>query len=541
MQFFLLFLTALFVTMVSVPMLMRMAQRLHFVDLPEPRKVHETPIPRVGGIGMVLGTLSATLLWLPPDATLRALYLGILVLSVFGILDDRLDLDYRLKFLGQFSAVLVVVGLGGLLVRHLDLGTPEDLPAWAAWTLTLLFLVGSTNAMNLSDGLDGLAAGLGALSLAAIIFLADLADGAAVVAVSLATLGAIFGFLRYNTHPAVVFMGDTGSQFLGFTTGTLAVLTTQKINTAVAGTLPLLILGLPVVDTLRVMGERLAHGVSPFRPDRRHFHHKLLSLGFDHYESVLIGYAIQALFVLLAVRLRYESDSLILGVWASLFAAIGLSYPLAMALRWRLRNLGKREASPLSRAVAVLLSQRWFQEAGFTLTLALTATLLLGGALLTRTVDPETGWSAALVLAFWGLVLPFRRWRPLGRRLGIYAAIIAVIYLIGTGGSVQAELVRAALVLTILLAGSVGLGMRFSRRDLGITPSDFLVLFILVAASALPLFANLNYALLAAEAAVLLYGVEYLLRRSPPRSPALLDGSAVLALALILVRGVGSP
>jgi UDP-GlcNAc:undecaprenyl-phosphate GlcNAc-1-phosphate transferase len=537
-QLFILFLTALFIAMVTVPLLMRLAERFRFVDLPDPRKVHTSAIPRVGGIGMVIGTVLTVALWLKIDPTLGTVLVGIGALSLFGIADDRHDLDYRWKFLGQFIAVLIVVVFGGLLIR--ELGPVGLLPGWIAYPLTILFLVGTTNAMNLSDGLDGLAAGLSVLSLAAIAYLAELAGGEAVIGIAIATIGAIFGFLRYNTHPAVVFMGDTGSQFLGFSAGVLAVMVTQDVNTAISAALPLLIMGLPVVDTLLVMGERIAAGTSPFRPDRRHFHHKLLALGFDHYESVLAIYSIQALFILLACFLRYESDLLILGVYLGLVAAIGLFYPVAQALRWRLRALSQKERSLVARSLDAIARRRWAERAGLVLTVALVAALLLGGGLVSAPVARESAVLAAAILAVWVLSLAVRLPSLAGvDRPALYAAVLLVIYLIGMNKAVQPELQQYADVLVVALAVVVGFGVRFSRSFFLLTPSDFLVLFILVAASTLPVFSAVNYARLAVEAAVVLYGVEFALRR-PGWSARLLRGAGMLALAGAAARGFGA-
>jgi UDP-GlcNAc:undecaprenyl-phosphate GlcNAc-1-phosphate transferase len=537
MQLLILFLTSLFIAMATVPLLMKLAGRLRFVDLPNERKVHTSAIPRVGGIGMVLGTLATLLLWLEADPTLRMVCLGVGLLSAFGIADDRLDLDYRLKFLGQFLAVMIVVGLGGVVVRRVELLGPGLLPGWFAYPLTVLFLMGTTNAMNLSDGLDGLAAGLSVLSLAAIAYLADLAGGETVIAVAVATIGSILGFLRYNTHPALVFMGDTGSQFLGFSAGVWAVLVTQEVNTAISGALPLLILGLPVVDTLLVMGGRIARRVSPFKPDRNHFHHKLLSLGFDHYEAVLAIYALQATFILLACLLRYESDAAILAIYLALFLAIGAFFPLAQGLRWRLRRLAQGKPSPLARVLESLARSPRLEQAAFHAVASALPLLLLAGSLAAPAVRADIGVSAAAVLVAWAVaVLSKARGLAVLERPALYLGVILVVYLVGIAGPERPALERHAQNLAMGLAAMVGLGSRLSRRYFSVTPSDFLVLFVLVAAASLPVFSGVNYARLAVWTAVALYGVEYVLRRREGPSRRLRAGG-MLALAVVAARG----
>jgi UDP-GlcNAc:undecaprenyl-phosphate GlcNAc-1-phosphate transferase len=541
MQVFVLFLTALFITMVTVPLLMKLAGRLRFVDAPGPRKVHTAVIPRVGGIGMVLGTVVAVTLWLEVDSTFRVIFLGIGVLSLFGIADDRCDLDYRLKFLGQIVAVLIVVVGGQVVIRRIGILGIEALPDWFAYPLTIVFVLGTTNAMNLSDGLDGLAAGLSVLSLACIAYLAEMADGEAVVAMAIATIGALFGFLRYNTHPAVVFMGDTGSQFLGFTAGVLSVLVTQEVNTVISGTLPLLILGLPVVDTLLVMGDRLSRGVSPFKPDRNHFHHKLLGLGFDHYEAVLAIYGLQAMFVLLAFFLRYEADAVVLAVYGLLFGGLAVFFPVVYGLRWRIRAkvsaMGGK--SPVARWVDYLIHSRRAERLVFIGVMAVLLTLFLAGSIATATVGRDIGFCAFGVLACWVLltVTPARA-VPI-ERLALYSCVVLNVFLIVTNGSLQPKLERGGSFLVIGLAVMVGLGVRLSRRYFSVTPSDFLVLFILLAAASLPMFSGVNYARLAVEAAVVLYGVEYVLRRLEGPS-LLLRAGGMLTLAVLTARGLGA-
>ncbi len=538
MILFMVFLTALFIAMVTVPVLMRLADRWNFVDVPNARKVHEQAIPKVGGIGMVLGTLIAVALWLELNPTLQILILGMLILSLFGMLDDRLDLDYRMKFLGQLIAVGIAVGPGGVVIGHFDFAT---LPDWIAYPLTVVFLVGTTNAINLSDGLDGLAAGLTVLSLACIAYLAGLADGRMVMGVAIAAIGAVIGFLRYNTHPAVVFMGDTGSQFLGFSAGLLAVVVTQEVNTAISATLPLLILGLPVVDTLLVMGERILRGGSPFRPDRRHFHHKLLALGFDQHESVLVIYALQAAFIVLAILLRYESDVLILVVYAAMFAVVGLFYPIALGLRWRLRALTEQGQTPLARIVDALVDRHWLERAAQPLAGGLLVVLLLGGSVFSGPVGHHAAWAGVWLLVVWLLsagIQRFRR-RPLSSvdRFALYGVVILIFYQIGLNDCRHPGMDRASLYLIAALAFAVGVGVRFSRRYYTVTASDILVLFILLTASTLPIFSAVDYARLAMETAVAFYALEYLLRRRPEPAPWL-RWTGVLATVVMAGRGL---
>ena len=305
------FIVSLVITMVLIPPVMKWAERIGAIDLPDERKVHKSAIPRVGGIAMVIGSMVSILFWTEFNNQIISLLSGYLILLFFGIWDDRTDLNYRIKFAGQILAVIIVVVAGDVVIHRIPF-IENDLPLYIAVPFTIFALVGITNAINLSDGLDGLAGGTTLLSLSVIGLLAFQADGFDVVIIAMAVAGSIFGFLRYNTYPARLFMGDTGSQFLGFSAGVLAILLSQSISTAMSPVLPLIILGLPVLDTIAVMTQRMYEGRSPFSADKNHIHHKLLAIGFDHYEAVLLIYVVQSTLVIAAYKFLYESDLLLL-------------------------------------------------------------------------------------------------------------------------------------------------------------------------------------------------------------------------------------
>ena len=204
------------VSMAITPLMMRLAPYIGMVDLPDPRKVHSTPVPRVGGVGIVIGALLPLLIWLPFDDLTLSFLIGSSVLLVFGVWDDVSELDHYVKFVGQFIAAGIIVYYGDLYVVHFPFMGGNLLPEWVGRPFTVIAIVGMMNAINHSDGLDGLAGGESLLSLAAIIYLAFLYDSSVMVIIASATIGGVFGFLRFNSHPARVFMGDGGSQFLGF-------------------------------------------------------------------------------------------------------------------------------------------------------------------------------------------------------------------------------------------------------------------------------------------------------------------------------------
>lgn len=334
------FILALAITMALVPPLMGLAARFSFVDVPDERKVHTGAVPRVGGIAMVIGVIVPLLLWLPLDRELLGLLAAMTVLLVFGAWDDSKDLDYRLKFAGQFIAAVIVVVFGGVKLSVIPFMGLDPVSDIVAIPLTVIFLVGATNAINLADGLDGLAAGVALVSACGIALLAYLADGSDTILICFAIAGVIFGFLRFNTFPARLFMGDTGSQFLGFILGALSVVLTQRPDSALNPLLPLFLLGVPIVDTTIVMFRRLKQGRSPFAPDKSHIHHQLLAFGMAHYEAVAVIYMIQMVFVGCAVLLRFESDALVSAIYVGLFAAISVAIILAEGRGWKVGRTG---------------------------------------------------------------------------------------------------------------------------------------------------------------------------------------------------------
>ncbi|MCX5807654.1 MAG: MraY family glycosyltransferase [Proteobacteria bacterium] len=334
------FLLSLFVTIPIIPILIRVAERFHALDMPDERKVHSHPIPRIGGIAMVIGTFATAFLWADSSPFFKAYAIGIAIIVAFGLIDDLKQLDYRVKFGAQLLASFIIVFYGDIKIDDLGAMLPEGyaLPVWISVPLTVFVIVGVTNAINLADGLDGLAGGISLISLCCIGYLAYIQENTIISFLAISLIGAVFGFLRFNTHPATLFMGDTGSQFLGFSLIVMLLSITQE-DTALSPVLPLIILGFPVLDTLTVMGERIANGRSPFKPDKNHFHHRLMRLGFYHNESVFIIYVIHTLFVTSAFVLRYHYEWVLLGGYLILSGLVLGFFFISDKKAWRIRHI----------------------------------------------------------------------------------------------------------------------------------------------------------------------------------------------------------
>ena len=537
---FLAFLIALVVTMVLIPPLMRAAERLHAIDMPDERKVHTRAIPRIGGVAMVAGAVLPILFFSPMNQTAKAFLCGVGVLLVFGFLDDRYNLKYGWKFIGQFIAVGLVVFYGGVEIQRMTFGGVYDLPQFAAIPLTVIFLVGITNAINLADGLDGLAGGTTLLSIATIALLAQAGGGEDVVLISIAVVGSTLGFLRFNTHPAQLFMGDTGSQFLGFSAGTLSVMLTQHANMALSPMLPLLLLGLPILDTLAVMTQRIYERRSPFTPDKNHIHHKLLALGFDHYEAVSLIYLAVAVLVSSAYLLRYQSDSLILISYVGFCILVLTVFHLANKWHWRMQHSIGSGTSLIGGSIQRLRISGLMRKGPQRVLSVSIPSIFLLGAVMPRQIPSDFATAGAILIAVFGFVL--FRWRdPLhvGVRAGIYVTAAFVVYLLE---SAIAELGGISGYLDYLfygLAVVVAISIRFSeRRFFQITPLDLLVLFLALVAPMLPTDPDIGVDPrgLIIKLIILFYACELLISRMQ-RNANVLNITALVTLGIIVARG----
>ncbi len=526
--------------MVLIPPLMRGAARMGALDLPNERKVHTEALPRVGGIAMVAGAVLPIILWVPLGPQAVGFLVGVAVLLVFGVMDDRLDLDYRWKLVGQLVAALAVVVYGGVVIDRLTFLGIETLPPWFAVPLTLFFIVGITNAINLSDGLDGLAGGTTLLTLGAVAVMAYLAGSSELVVMSFSVMGAILGFLRFNTHPARLFMGDTGSQFLGFSAGVLTILLTQEANAALSPVLPIMLLGLPILDTLTVMVQRIYEGRSPFSADKNHLHHRLLALGLDHYEAVTVIYLLMSALVAGAFLLRYESDGLILLVYLVFCAVLTGGLRLASARGWHLSEHRGQAPSTLARWVAYLRVTGLLHVGPVYVLRVAIPLVLFAGAMLPVSISPDFG-VASLALLMAALVSMWRGWTPtnVGARAVIYIACAFAVYLLNTSPWGQGEYARYLDGYFLLLAPVIAIGIRFSDTEVfRVTPLDLLVILMALAVPSLPElnFHSLGAGRLALQLIVLFYGCEFLISRMRG-SFSVLNVSTVLALGLMGMRG----
>jgi len=341
------FLLAFIVTFMTTPYTIKIAEKIGAVDVPkDKRRMHKKAMPKFGGPAVILGFLVSIiylLIVMSMEHTINlfgteqygkkllGMLLGVGVISIVCIIDDIKTIKPITKLIGQLLAAIIVVAFG---VRIGNISLPflniNELNEFFSAFITIIWIVGVTNAINLIDGLDGLSSGISVISSISLLIIFVL-NGSPLVSIILITAlaGALVGFLPFNFSPAKTFLGDTGSNFLGFSLSIISILGVAKTYTIAVIVLPLIVLGLPIFDTIWAIIRRVIKGKSIkaiFKADKGHLHHKIVAKGFSQKQAVLILYGISATFGIFAVILL---DS---GIWKALsfllmvIVALGLGY-----------------------------------------------------------------------------------------------------------------------------------------------------------------------------------------------------------------------
>jgi UDP-GlcNAc:undecaprenyl-phosphate GlcNAc-1-phosphate transferase len=346
--------------------------------------------------------------------------------------------------------------------------------------------------------------------------------------------------MRFNTHPARIFMGDGGSQFLGFALGYLVVVLTQDVNPALSPALPALVLGLPIADIIAVFAQRIYKKMNWFRASRNHIHHRLLDLGFYHYESVVLVYSIQALLVLCAVLMPYETDALVVGVYLVVVATVFVLLYVAERTGWAMR----KKATPSNAENAIVLSRyrAWLVEMPYSIVYYGMALFLLAGAFLVTDIplDFAVVANVLFILLLVRLLLGYRA-GLLPLRLLVYVTIVFIVYLLQT---YQPAYLSGADPVTYGFFGAMVIGIaltiRFSREGgFSVTPMDYLIVLAILVLAGLASNDIVDAAITAMmlKAIILFYGCELILDRMSKRWN--LFSLAVLASLLVVgARGL---
>lgn len=311
------FLVAFGFTLISMPLARAIAEKIGAIDVPtDERRMHKQPTPRLGGLALFFGFMVSVLCFCEITREFIGLLCGAVIIVILGIFDDSRGLSAKFKFCIQIIAALVVVYVGDIKI---DIFTNPNifsnekflvLSDWVSVPVTVLWIIAITNAVNLIDGLDGLAAGVSSIAAVSLVFVAIMVDAPAIALVAVIITGACFGFLPSNfRRKNKMFLGDTGSTFLGYTLAVLSILGGFKSYAVISFAVPVLIFGLPIFDTAFAMLRRILTGKSVMTPDRGHIHHKLVDMGFSKKQAVFILYAMSAILGLTAVVLA-ESGAL---------------------------------------------------------------------------------------------------------------------------------------------------------------------------------------------------------------------------------------
>ncbi|HQD90697.1 MAG: MraY family glycosyltransferase [Syntrophomonadaceae bacterium] len=305
LMYIIIVLSAFVVAYFSTPLAIKAAYKLGAIDKPDQRKVHNQTMPRLGGLAIFLAFMIVTLISSWGNAAFYGILAGGLIVFLVGMLDDMYQLSPWVKLLGQCLAAAVAMYFG--VIVHFVTNPFDGLLAlgYLSLPLTFLWIVGVTNAINLIDGLDGLAGGVSAIAAATMGIVSLLHGQTAVAITAFILVAAIAGFLPYNFHPARTFMGDGGSNFLGFVLACLAIMGTAKSAALISLFVPIVILGIPIFDTFFAIIRRIYKRAPIFMPDKDHLHHRLMALGMSHRRSVLIIYGISAFFGGVAVTLSF--------------------------------------------------------------------------------------------------------------------------------------------------------------------------------------------------------------------------------------------
>ncbi len=530
---------ALFLTIAIIPLLIKVSWRLGLIDDPsDERKVHSSAMPRTGGLGIIIGAALPLLFLLSWNTYLIYLAAGCAIIIIFGLADDRFELNYKWKLFGQSLAAVVVMS-GGILIHQFPFFGLEDAPVWLSYPFTFLFLVGVVNGVNFSDGLDGLAAGTSIMALLLIFALALQSDNSALALISLTLVGGLLGFLRYNTFPANIFMGDAGSQFLGFIIACLAIAVTQSEAAPYSALLPILILGIPIMDILQVVPVRVHKKLPLPGPDKEHFHHQLGKLGFRHVEVVTVIYLLQTILMSGAFWLRYESDFAVAFFYVAFVISLLGALLIGNHLNWQFRQKHRAQSPPERRNRYLRRLNWYFHQSPRVVALVLGFFFVAAGYHLgSKDGAVEFGLMQVAIVFLTLLVgLFITRYTYAGTifRVILYLTSVSIAYLLAQSDLTPGELIwlsgfLAALIVSLMVA------IRMTRRqEFSLTTQDLLILLVVILLPLLPfdILDQYDIGRIALIVAVLMYTSEFVLNRAT-RTVAFTSACAVAGLLLAL-------
>ncbi len=299
-------LASLIISFISTPIVKQFAHRVGAIDVPDDnRRVHDHPIPRMGGLAIFLGFILSVVLFADVTLQVRGILLGSLLVVIVGVIDDIVPLPAWLKFLLQIVAAFIAVfhGVRIEIIANPNIFSNAEYLIFGGFSIpiTVIWIVAVTNSVNLIDGLDGLAVGVSTIATVTMLVIALVVSDGNVAVILAALAGACIGFMPYNMNPAELFMGDTGALLLGYVLATMSVVGLFKFFAIISFVVPFIVLGLPIFDTAFAFFRRLIRGQNPMKPDRKHFHHRLIDMGLSQKQAVAILYGISGILGLIAI------------------------------------------------------------------------------------------------------------------------------------------------------------------------------------------------------------------------------------------------
>lgn len=542
---FYILLTALFVVLILIPPITRLAINLDKVDIPDERKIHSGKIPRLAGIAIFLAVLFSILLFCDITSPVRGFLAGGVIIFATGLYDDLIGLRPGWKLLGEILAALTAVLIGDVALSNLGnlFGTGEIHLGWLAIPFTVLGIVGVTNAINLLDGLDGLAGGISAIAAVALALLAYMAGHQQLLYLLVALLGALLGFLKFNTYPARIFMGDSGSLFIGFSLAFFSVILCGGAESHVSAVTPLLLLVVPIVDTFIVMVSRWRRGLALSSPDNNHIHHRLLGVGFGHKSTVIIIYTLSYCMAIVAIGLSRLPD----------YQQLALLVPivLVLVLLHRCINPHMLDGLPLLRSDESLR-----QSAGYRLlllysgnTLSLVKYLVLIAVALAIFLPAELSINAPIVslllllLSLTVLAMTRDSGNPFLHFL-LYVDGAYLLFLLENYGKTShfagLPLLALSHALFLLLLLCCGLRLYIDRRSRNLmqSPLEYLLFFLVVSVPLLPQDFLQRYDLLTVMAkTVILFAAYRMVQLRKGRRHRRIVVVTLLTLLVVAVKG----
>ncbi|SHH92289.1 UDP-GlcNAc:undecaprenyl-phosphate GlcNAc-1-phosphate transferase [Sporobacter termitidis DSM 10068] len=340
---------AFIISFAATPIVKSFAHRVGAIDVPKDgRRMHNHPIPRLGGLAIFLGFLLSVVLFADISREVQGILLGSVVVVIVGVIDDIVPLPALVKFVIQIGAALIAVYHGVVvdIITNPNIWSPVDFVNFGYFSvpITVLWIVAITNSVNLIDGLDGLAAGVSAISSFTMMIISIVVADLNVAIIMAALAGACIGFLPYNKNPAKIFMGDTGALLLGYVLATVSIIGLFKLYAIISFAVPFLVVGLPLFDTAFAFMRRILSGRNPMSPDRGHFHHRLIDMGFSQKQAVAIAYAISGILGLSAVVITTNGEIRAIILLVAIFVAGVIGVFVVKGIRNETENQKPAEA-----------------------------------------------------------------------------------------------------------------------------------------------------------------------------------------------------